>query len=252
VEDAAPGSSMVEAEVAERIEDPFGYTVAAHKLGEQFGIRVTIHVFLKGGSPVQDHHKLAGWLEKHISPLEHEVEVVSPEMFLAGAKAFLGAAGISDVLMVSLNGTTVTRTDDKAAPVRDDLESAVSIGLSKLQNLKAKVNSVVLEAFGTNDDFEVQMQLRFSMVHPKKAPGVIVYLWALPHELMERKDESEFFYEDRVNEVLQDKAQVKQLEDGSRTRMEKLVSVYEGLLAQQFPTARTSHDIDIDLTDITV
>jgi hypothetical protein len=252
VEDARPGAPEAAAEVAERIVDPFGYTVAAHRPGEQFGVRATMEVYLKGGMPVQEHHRMAGWLERHMGELEHDVEAISPEMFLAGARAFLRAAGVEDVLMISLNDTPLSETDDKMAPPRDDLDSAISNGLSKLQSFKSKVGSIVLEAFGTNEGFEVQLQLRFRAVHPPKAPGMILYLWALPHELMARKDESEFFYEDRVNEVLQDKARVEQLEDESRTKMEALVSSYETLLAQQFPMDRASREIEVDLKDITV
>ena len=195
---------------------------------------------------------MAGWLDRHVGELEHEVEFVSPSAFLEGSRRFLQAAGVRDVLMVSLNGTAVSRRDEKMAPVRDDLDSAISLGLSKLATFKAKVDSVVLEAFGTNDQFEIQMQLRLRSVHPPKAPGMILYLWALPHELMARKDETEFFYEDRVNSVLQDEALTRQLEDESRAKMELLVSSYEGLLGQQFALARTSHEIEVDLTDITV
>jgi hypothetical protein len=248
VEDAKPGV----AEVAERIEDPFGYTVATHDAGEQFGVRVSLEVYLKGGTPAEPQRGVEGWLGRHVGELEHEVETVTPAEFLEGSRLFLRSAGIRDVLMVSLNGTFVSRTDEKMVPVRDDLDSAVSMGLSKLASFKTKVDSVVLEGFGTNDQFEVQLQLRFRAVHPPKAPGMILYLWALPHELMERSGESEFFYEDRVNAVLQDKTRTKQLEDESREKMEQLVTGYEALLAERFAVARMSSDIEVDLEDIVV
>ncbi len=80
----------------------------------------------------------------------------------------------------------------------------------------------------------------------------MLYIWALPHELVRRNDESEFFYEDRINEVIADKAAIQRLEADSRARMETTVSLFEAYLMQQFPVESTSHEIDVDLHDITV
>ncbi len=167
----SPGESVGPAatEALERIEDPFGYTLAKHTPGEQFGIRVAVRVFLSGAASVQERHKAAGWLERHLGESEHEVEAVVPSEFLVRAQRFLRAARIDDVLMVSVNGVSVERADDKAAPVKDNLDSMVSAGIASLSSSK-RVDSLVIEAFGSNDQFEVQMQAAVQAGPPEEGP----------------------------------------------------------------------------------
>ena len=111
---------------------------------------------------------------------------------------------------------------------------------------------VLLEACGRTADFELQLQLRFNQVHPEGEPCILLYVWALQEALWKKQDESEFEYEDRINNLLLDANRVRQLEEDNRSRIQPFMRSYEEVLKDQFDVIDSSTELKIDMSRIQV
>ncbi len=224
-----------------------------HKAGEQFGICAIVRILLSDHKLVGPEVGLEGWIAKRTGKLEHEVEATAPRDFILRAESYLKRMKITEVLLSLLdNDDEAYRIDENVGKDLDNLQEVIEKTMFKVVNAEHQPLRVLLEAYGRTADFEVQLQLRFNEVHPVGDPCILLHIWALQEALWKKQDESEFEYEDRINNLLLDENRVRQLEEDGRSKIQPLMRSYEEVLKGQFDVVESSTELKIDMSRILV
>jgi len=212
-----------------------------------------VRVFLSNHKFVGPEGGLEGWIAKRTGKLEHEVEATSARDFLLRAESYLKRMKITEVLLSLLDDDNEAyRIDEDAGKDLDNLQEVIEKTLFKVVNAEHQPLRVLLEVYGRTADFELQLQLRFHQVHPVGDPCILLYVWALQEALWKNQDESEFEYEDRINNLLLDENRVRQLEEDCRSSIQPLMRSYEEVLKDQFDVVESSTELKTDMSRIQV
>ncbi len=176
------------------------------KATDPFRVVGSLQVFLRSMKGLESTQPSENWLARHIEEPHEEMESLMARDFFDRIEDFQRTLGITETLLVMIDGKTVFDIGPDPPTKLDNLrEVNERILMNFLSINQNAMKDIHLESYGQRDPLKIHLTIRFRQKHPVDDSALTLGFFAIPKELWEEKDESEFFYEDRVNEIIADK-----------------------------------------------
>jgi hypothetical protein len=208
-----------------------------------YGIFAKLSVYF---APLGENKESFTLVDRIKGELQEKVEPFTAREFLMRIQKIVHQVGARRVIVLNRDDFSIYSPDQ---PREADWESAFQIALKESESSKGSEEWWILVS-GSNDQFKFKQGATLKEKHSLSTPSIAIEIRALPADLAKLPGEDFETWMKRLSSALHDKDGIVATEGRSRAAMEKYLLDYEGLLKEEFPAAKFSQSLNIDLSGI--
>jgi hypothetical protein len=179
---------------------------------------------------------VTGWIGHRLGGSEKEEETLTASDFLRRVREFLSHTISVHVSEIRLGRHTIYISIEGQED-RENLEEAFSAVLDSDKLVDHNTGEVYLSVHGLTDGFVFLGKFEYLQSHPQSRAPITVDIFCSTEELWKQPDEGDFDYDDRINQIIEDKNAAATKDQEVRTAIDKWLPTLEEQLRLTFDTS---------------